>query len=595
MGQALLKEVLKPKECPQFSGEGEYHHMEFIRGIDIIKEDFELSGRLVSARFNTLFTRLAHRWYIKLRQAHGQKSWTWWKTQIINKWANDAWRFKVGTVFESAKFNSDKEKDLPWFCQQKDRLTALYPDMSEFMIHRKILRQCGGDLEHAVKCRTTEQSLAGDIINILEEVTTRTRIGSSRVNLKTRFNTAWKDSVDKNPKENSNNVKYKSANIIRKCHICQSTTHIANTCPKMGKINEIDIEKDYNIIEENSDDNSSIFSESSKDIKNINSTFDIMKSYSHLPQLSNGQLDLSRIQDAQLMKTKPKRQKCYTAGNSCITEVVIDNKPTKLLLDPRAFCSCVGKSFLKTCVPNFEDQLLPTDGIKLNSASNPKKALGISETNVIFPHINGNLRITVEFVIENYSSTHFISGNDYLIIQITVSNVAPVNLELERLRSEQLNEAEISLHLTDSQENEISALLYDHRKAFASDKEPLGAISGHEADIILNIERPYPPLLTRPSFKASPRSGESLEINIKELLDLDVIRKVGHNEEVEIPTPVTVAWHTVKCIIVGDFRALHTYTVPDMYPIPKIQISLTQISQEVYITTMYSLKGFHHN
>ncbi|MBW0516223.1 hypothetical protein O181_055938 [Austropuccinia psidii MF-1] len=101
-------------------------------------------------------------------------------SQIINKWANDAWRFKVETAFESAKFNSDKEKALPWFFQQKDRLTALYPDISEFMTHRKILRQCGGDLEHAVKSRTTEKSSAEDIINILEEVTTRTRKGESQ-------------------------------------------------------------------------------------------------------------------------------------------------------------------------------------------------------------------------------------------------------------------------------------------------------------------------------------------------------------------------------------------------------------------------------
>ncbi|MBW0552629.1 hypothetical protein O181_092344 [Austropuccinia psidii MF-1] len=108
--------------------------------------------------------------------------------------------------------------------------------MSEFMIHRKILRQCGGNLEHAVRSSTTEQSSAEDIINILGEVTTRTRIGSSRVNLETRFNTPWKDSVDKNPEENSNNMKYKSADIIRKCHICQSTTHLANSCPKKGKI-----------------------------------------------------------------------------------------------------------------------------------------------------------------------------------------------------------------------------------------------------------------------------------------------------------------------------------------------------------------------
>ncbi|MBW0551901.1 hypothetical protein O181_091616 [Austropuccinia psidii MF-1] len=195
-----MKEVQKIKEWPHFSGEGEYYHMEFIRAIEIIKEDFELPDRLVTARFNTLFTRSVHRWYIKLRQAHGHQSLTWWETQILKKWANYSWRFKFETAFESAKFNSDKEKDIPWSCQQKDRLTALYPEMSEFIIHRRIVRQSGGDLENSVKRRTTEQSSAEDTINILEEVTTRARIGSSRVNLKTRFNTPWKDSVDKNPK-----------------------------------------------------------------------------------------------------------------------------------------------------------------------------------------------------------------------------------------------------------------------------------------------------------------------------------------------------------------------------------------------------------
>ncbi|MBW0536643.1 hypothetical protein O181_076358 [Austropuccinia psidii MF-1] len=191
--------------------------MEFIRGIEMIKEEFELPVRLVTVRFNTLFTRSAHRWYIKFGQAHVHQSWTWWKIH--------------------------KDKALPWFCQHKDRLTKFYPDMSQFMIHRKILRQCGGDLEHAVKSRTTEKFSAEDIINILEEVTNRTGIGSIRMNLKTRFNTPWKDSVDKNPKENCNNVKYKSADIFIKCHICQSTTHLANTCPKRGKTMKLTLKK----------------------------------------------------------------------------------------------------------------------------------------------------------------------------------------------------------------------------------------------------------------------------------------------------------------------------------------------------------------
>ncbi|MBW0550172.1 hypothetical protein O181_089887 [Austropuccinia psidii MF-1] len=179
--------------------------------------------------------------------------------------------------------------------------------------------------------------------------------------------------------------------------------------------------------------------------------------------------------------------------------------------------------------------------------------------------------------------------------QITVNKLSPVNIELEKFNSEKLREAEVSSHLTDKQENELSSLLYDHKEALASDKEPLGAIILHEVDITLNIERPYPPLLRRPAYKESPKSREALETHIKELLDLGVVGKVAHNEEVEVTTPVIVAWHNGKSRIFGDFRALNTYIVQDRYPIPKIQIALTQISQEVYITTMDALEGFHQN
>ncbi|MBW0540031.1 hypothetical protein O181_079746 [Austropuccinia psidii MF-1] len=101
--------------------------------------------------------------------------------------------------------------------------------------------------------------------------------------------------------------------------------------------------------------------------------------------------------------------------------------------------------------------------------------------------------------------------------QIKVSKVSPVSLELEKLKSEQLNEAKISLHLTDKQESGLSALLYYHKEAFESEKEPLGEIFGHEVDIILNIDRPHPPLSTRRAYLASPKSREALEIHINNL------------------------------------------------------------------------------
>ncbi|MBW0568325.1 hypothetical protein O181_108040 [Austropuccinia psidii MF-1] len=95
MAQALMKEVPKLKEWSRVSGEGEYDHMELIRGIEIIKESFELTERLVTERFNNLFSKSKDSWYIKLGYAHGHQSCTWWITQIINKWTNDALRLNA--------------------------------------------------------------------------------------------------------------------------------------------------------------------------------------------------------------------------------------------------------------------------------------------------------------------------------------------------------------------------------------------------------------------------------------------------------------------------------------------------------------------
>ncbi|MBW0524102.1 hypothetical protein O181_063817 [Austropuccinia psidii MF-1] len=118
---------------------------------------------------------------------------------------------------------------------------------------------------------------------------------------------------------------------------------------------------------------------------------------------------------------------------------------------------------------------------------------------------------------------------------------------------------------------------------------------GHEFDFILDIERPYLPLLRRCAYSAIPKSQEALGIHSKEPLDLGVISKAGHNEELEIPTPVIVAWHNGKSRIAGEFSSLNTYTVPDRYPIQKIQFAIIQISQAVYISTIDSLTGFHQN
>ncbi|MBW0532140.1 hypothetical protein O181_071855 [Austropuccinia psidii MF-1] len=112
-----------------------------------------------------------------MRQDHGKHSWPWWKEKIISKWANDSWRFKMENSFEESIFNIERDRPISWFFKQKDRLTSLHLDMFETMIHRMILRRCGGDLEHAIRSRCIEPFSTEDYINAMKEITTRTKIG----------------------------------------------------------------------------------------------------------------------------------------------------------------------------------------------------------------------------------------------------------------------------------------------------------------------------------------------------------------------------------------------------------------------------------
>ncbi|MBW0571557.1 hypothetical protein O181_111272 [Austropuccinia psidii MF-1] len=138
-------------------------------------------------------------------------------------------------------------------------------------------------------------------------------------------------------------------------------------------------------------------------------------------------------------------------------------------------------------------------------------------------------------------------------------------------------------------------MLRKNRPAFAIGEEPLGKIKGHDIELYLDVERPYPPMLRRPPYPESLETRKEIEKHINELLDMDVIRKIGHNEIVEITTPVLITWHDGKSRLCGDFRALNNYTKADRYPIPRIPHALDKLAKAKYITKMDCMKGFHQN
>ncbi|MBW0467723.1 hypothetical protein O181_007438 [Austropuccinia psidii MF-1] len=76
---------------------------------------------------------------------------------------------------------------------------------------------------------------------------------------------------------------------------------------------------------------------------------------------------------------------------------------------------------------------------------------------------------------------------------------------------------------------------------------------------------------------------------------MDVIRKIGHNEIVEISPNVLITWNYGKSRLFGDFRALKNYIKADRYPIARIPHVLGKIAMTKYITEMDCMKGFHQN
>ncbi|MBW0465179.1 hypothetical protein O181_004894 [Austropuccinia psidii MF-1] len=76
-------------------------------------------------------------------------------------------------------------------------------------------------------------------------------------------------------------------------------------------------------------------------------------------------------------------------------------------------------------------------------------------------------------------------------------------------------------------------------------------------------------MLRRPSYAESLETRKEIEKHINELPDIDVIRKIVHNEIVKITIHVLITWHDGKPGLCGDLRALIDCTKADRYPYTK--------------------------
>ncbi|MBW0510901.1 hypothetical protein O181_050616 [Austropuccinia psidii MF-1] len=108
------------------------------------------------------------------------------------------------------------------------------------MINMKILRKCGGELEHAIKCRCVELCSKEDYINAMEDIITRTRIGKTWTTIPMESKMVLTISREDRKPERP----------VLRCHKFGTTSNLANTCTKKTKIDKVQVIEEDQCTEE---------------------------------------------------------------------------------------------------------------------------------------------------------------------------------------------------------------------------------------------------------------------------------------------------------------------------------------------------------
>ncbi|MBW0486675.1 hypothetical protein O181_026390 [Austropuccinia psidii MF-1] len=87
--------------------------------------------------------------------------------------------------------------------------------MSDSMINIKMLRKCGAEQAHAIKCRCVEPFSTEDYIKAIEDIITRTRICKNWTRNPMESKVVPKTSTEDRRPERP----------VLKCHKCESISH----------------------------------------------------------------------------------------------------------------------------------------------------------------------------------------------------------------------------------------------------------------------------------------------------------------------------------------------------------------------------------
>ncbi|MBW0583330.1 hypothetical protein O181_123045 [Austropuccinia psidii MF-1] len=292
-----------------------------------------------------------------------------------------------------------------------------------------------------------------------------------------------------------------------------------------------------------------------------------------MPQDTSNKNLCKYTQDAQTFLVTQTNRMAYIHGTATKMTVCIHNAQHPLIIDSGAHCSIVARTILDNHFLHWENQLLPTKAKNFKSASGKIISIGTIIKEIIIPHGKVNIRLNPELgVFDDAHIQGILWGTDYQrmyginiynsknrhIIIVTkkekkfsfdIYQISAQDLPKELLN--EFREGQFRTTLTSKQKLSLLKMLRKNRPAFPIGEEPLGKIRGHHIELYLDVERPYPCMLRRAPYTESLETRKEIEKHINELLNMDVIRKIGHNKIVEITTPVLLTWHDGKSRLSG--------------------------------------------
>ncbi|EGG08342.1 uncharacterized protein MELLADRAFT_105145 [Melampsora larici-populina 98AG31] len=313
---------------------------------------------------------------------------------------------------------------MSWLVKQRKRLQAAQPGASKDEVIDKVLDQCPGNLDHAVRSRLGEQNDFVSFTKVFEQVVKRTTIGREKPQM--RGNQDWKTQATSGSSSANKPAIAKPA-VVRvpgKCDTCGSTEsgHDFRACRRKSKgVNMIDQEpsdEETPAVEDLEinfhDDEDSMYDDGEYRA--------VQEESSHTADISNLE-EVFEVMDISCLEITDKRRPVFVDRRNIVPKLgspflttMCNSWKMSMLIDTGACNSLITPRILDKIWLHWEkDAKRPKHNRKYFSASGKMEAIGEITLPIHFLHETDPCILMIDFfIIENARHVEVILGADMM-------------------------------------------------------------------------------------------------------------------------------------------------------------------------------------